>query len=156
MPSPISDETEAYRRAEAHIDAFRTAIDVRARLEPGLRNAVAYEPEDLGYVEFDEDDEDDLPVNVEVVYDLVPSSAEGVEDFDRNRGYFTRLAARLREDGWIIIVEEREPRAVLTARHPQDDFLVTLEEGRTGNLWITASSPPVTATGITPPEPLLS
>lgn len=141
------NETQAYPRAEQHLRDAAAALDVAVRLKPGIRNAVELQPTRP---------ESPRLVNVEVSYSceiLEPAT----EIHARNRRLFEALLTWWAEQGYHVVTEDHsEPFTVVRVADPYDGFTVSLRQGRSGNLWFTASSPPVVRTGEPAPEPGLS
>lgn len=134
---PTPTEKEAYVRADEHIAEAIAALDVPVRLEPGIRNAVGYDAGELGPGEY---------VNVEVSCTL-----EDLPDDEtpaaRNERYFAVLKRFWAERGYRPVADTAdEPGAhpewfrAVHVRHPADGCVVSLKQGRVGNLWITAST----------------
>ncbi|GAA4910180.1 hypothetical protein LX16_2752 [Stackebrandtia albiflava] len=163
MSEPTSDldERQAYDRAEEHLRLVADVLRPPFGVTPGLRNSLAYHdvngrPTDL--------------TNVEVNYLLVhpgEAAADRIDDAvaaDRaaalladNSRVFGQLEALWLERGYEVVTRTvDQPHRVLRVRHPDDGFTVALKQGRQGNLWLTASSPPVTRTGGPPPAPALT
>lgn len=138
---PTPTETEAYTRADEHIAEAIAALGVPVRLEPGIRNAIGYDAGELGPGDH---------LNVEV-----SSTLEDLPDDEipaaRNERYFAALKRFWAERGYrpmsTVPSEDGadEPGAhpdwfrAVHVRHPADGCVVSLKQGRLGNLWITAS-----------------
>jgi len=140
----VIDETHAYLRADQHVCDAVASIGMDVRLGPDYRNSVPMKG---------------LPgaesgrVNVEVRYSLELPPVEG-DVFERNRGVFQRLKDWWRGQGYQVVRHDAsEPFTVLVVEDRRDGFTVVLKQGKVGNLWLTAGSPWVTATGVKPPEP---
>lgn len=138
------DETQAYRRADQHACDAVASLGMDVRLDPGYRNSVGMKrvlPRETKLV------------NVEVRYILELPPVEG-DVFERNRGVFQRMKEWWVGQGYQVVRHDAsEPFTVVAVEDPRDGFTVTLRQGKIGNLWITAGSPWVPATGVKPPEP---
>jgi hypothetical protein len=140
----VIDETHAYLRGDQHVCYAVASLGMDVRLDPRYRNSVPKKglfSAQSGLV------------NVEVRYIPKLPPVQG-DVFERNRDVFHRLKEWWERQGYQVV--RHEVRGSLTVLHvvdPRDDFTVTLKQGPQGNLWITSSSPWVTATGLKPPEP---
>lgn len=143
-PRAVIDETQAYLRADQHVCDAVALIGMDVRLDSDYRNSVPMKG--LSSAESGR-------VNVEVRYSLeLPPVEDDV--FERNRGVFQRLRDRWRGQGYHVVRHDAsEPFTVLVVEDRRDGFTVVLKQGKIGNLWLTASSPWVAATGVKPPEP---
>jgi|GEM_PF-5234398 len=160
MNQPQFDELQGYIRAEEHL---RTAIDTLRppySVTPGLRNAVPYQ---------DSSGQQTGLANVEVNYLLHPPESSdpadesGAEPADPvaqrmtdNVAVFQKLEELWLDGGYDIVTRTvDQPHRVLRVQDPRDGFTIALKQGTQGNLWLTASSAPVTRTRIKPPRPSL-
>lgn len=146
------DELQGYIRAEEQLKNITDLLAPRHRLRPGLRNAVPYT---------DADGRPTKLVNVEVNYLLIDTGVDADADpADRmaaNTEVFRQVEEWWTEHDYLIVTRTvDQPYRVLRVRDRRDDFTVALKQGARGNLWLTASSAPVTRTRITPPPPALA
>lgn len=136
------DELGGYIRDEEHLRAAYHALEPGYTVKPGLRNAVPY---------LDSGGHPTGLTNVEVTYTL--------HHPDQSLDFNTRTFQRLEEfwlanDYEIITRTVDQPYRVLRVRHT-DEFTIALKQGKTANLWLTASSAPVRRTRVQPPPPAL-
>ncbi|MFD0556872.1 hypothetical protein FB566_2124 [Stackebrandtia endophytica] len=153
MNQPQFDELQGYIRAEEHL---RTAIDALRppyTISPGLRNAVPYQ---------DSGGQPTGLANVEVNYLLHPPQPDTepadpvAQRMADNVAVFQKLEELWLDGGYDIVTRTvDQPHRVLRVQDPKDGFTIALKQGTQGNLWLTASSAPVTRTRIKPPRPSL-
>ncbi|MEV0650260.1 hypothetical protein AB0I28_33865 [Phytomonospora sp. NPDC050363] len=133
---PIPDEETAYARADEHIADAVAALGEPVRLEPGIRNSVAFDAGEMGT---------DLLCNVEVSYTLedLPDDEPPAE---RNARYFAALKDFWTQRGYVVrsdsaTATDPQPEwfRALHVEHPADRCRLSLKQGKPGNLWITAS-----------------
>lgn len=148
MFPPVSDEAQAYARADEHLGRAKRGFPVPVSLKPGIRAAV---PTD----EIGEDADARTFVTVEVRYQCEPPEPGPGEDvFARNDGYFTAMEEHWLSQGYQVIGKRRAGQIrALTVTHPSDRFTISLQQGTVGNLWFSASSPEVPEELIDPPAP---
>lgn len=139
------DETQAYVRAEQHLRDAVSALDAEVQLVPKVRNAVPIDT-----------DPPDAPPRVDVWVSYSCLLSKPTDDvFARNRRLFEQLGSWWRNQGYDVVLEDlSEPFTRLRAVDPDDQFTVTMKQGRQGNLWCTVNSPPVSPTGVKPPPSL--
>ncbi|GIG65060.1 hypothetical protein [Phytomonospora endophytica] len=139
---PIPSEQNAYARADEHIGEAIVALSDPVRLEPGIRNAIAYDAGGMGTGELS---------NVEVSYTLEDLRDDEIPSA-RNERYFAVLKEFWTQRGYVLVSDTAEGddpqppgfRAV-HVEHPADRCHLSLKQGGQYNLWITASMTALTA-----------